>query len=152
MNDSVTIRSAGPDDAALVLEFIRELAEYERLSDEVVATEEKITQTLFGTRPAAEVLIAELNRRPAGFALFFRPIRRSWPSRGSGSRTSSSNRSSEDAESDVNCSRASRPWPSNGGAADYSGRCWIGMNRRSDFIVVSEPSPKISGRPGALWE
>ncbi len=71
MNSPLTIRSAGPGDAAMVLQFVRELAEYERLADEVSATEEAIKRTLFGPSPAAEVLIAEWDGKPAAFALFF---------------------------------------------------------------------------------
>ncbi len=71
MSSSLTIRAAGPGDAGQILEFIRELAQYERLAHEVVATEETIKSTLFGVRPAAEVVIAEWDGQPAGFALFF---------------------------------------------------------------------------------
>ena len=55
----------------LILSFIRELAEYERLSDEVVATEQALREHLFGERPVAEVVIGEEGGTPAGFALFF---------------------------------------------------------------------------------
>jgi GNAT superfamily N-acetyltransferase len=65
------IRSATRDDVPLILSFIKELAEYERLSQEVVATEEGLRDSLFGERPAAEVLIGHLGDEPAGFALFF---------------------------------------------------------------------------------
>ena len=65
------IRAATVGDVSLILGFIRELAAYERLSDEVVATEASLASTLFGPRPAAEVLIAELDGAPVGFALFF---------------------------------------------------------------------------------
>lgn len=65
------IREATRDDVPLILAFIRELAEFERLADEVVATEEILRDTLFGASPRAEVLIAELDGAPAGFALFF---------------------------------------------------------------------------------
>lgn len=65
------IRPAAEADVPLVLRFIRELAEYERLLHEVVATEERLRETLFGARPAAEVVIAEWEGAPAGFALFF---------------------------------------------------------------------------------
>lgn len=67
----LAIRFAVPDDSPAILGFIRELAEYEKLSHEVVADEVAIRTTLFGARPAAEVLIAELAGAPAGFALFF---------------------------------------------------------------------------------
>ena len=66
----LSIRFARADDTATILGFIRELAEYERLAHEVVADEPALRATLFGVRPAAEVLIAELDA-PVGFALFF---------------------------------------------------------------------------------
>ncbi|MBB4634699.1 GNAT family N-acetyltransferase [Longimicrobium terrae] len=68
---ALTIRAAAESDVPLILAFIRELAEYERLLHEVVATEERLRSTLFGPRPAAEVVIAEMDGEPAGFALFF---------------------------------------------------------------------------------
>ena len=64
------IRSATSNDVGIILGFIRDLAEYERLSHEVVADEAQLRATLFGPRPAAEVLIAE-DPEPVGFALFF---------------------------------------------------------------------------------
>jgi len=64
------IRHATPEDAAHILGFIRELAEYEGLLHEVVATEEALVETLFN-RKAAEVLIGEWGGVPVGFALFF---------------------------------------------------------------------------------
>ena len=67
----VVIRFAVPDDSPTILGFIRELAEYEKLLHEVVADEAAIRATVFGPRPAAEVLIAELAGTPVGFALFF---------------------------------------------------------------------------------
>ena len=68
---SLQIRCATAADVPQILAFICELAEYERLSDQVSATEASLQQTLFGDRPAAEVLIAQLGGVPAGFALFF---------------------------------------------------------------------------------
>jgi len=56
---------------ALVLDLIRELAGYEKLSHEVVATEDSLSEWLFGDRPVAEVLVAEHGGEAAGFALFF---------------------------------------------------------------------------------
>jgi GNAT superfamily N-acetyltransferase len=67
----ILVRSASTEDVPLILSFINELAEYERLSHEVVATEEMLREHLFGERPAAEVLIAEHGGEAAGFALFF---------------------------------------------------------------------------------
>jgi GNAT superfamily N-acetyltransferase len=65
------IRPATQADVPLVLRFIRELADFERLLHEVVATEARLRETLFGARPAAEVVIAEEDGEPLGFALFF---------------------------------------------------------------------------------
>jgi len=67
----LAIRFARADDVPTILAFIRELAEYERLADEVTADEAQLRATLFGVRPAAEVLIADLAGAPVGFALFF---------------------------------------------------------------------------------
>ncbi len=68
---SLQIRSAVREDVGTILHFIRSLAIYEKLLGDVVADEEKLTRTLFGERPYAEVLIAEWEGKPAGFALFF---------------------------------------------------------------------------------
>jgi GNAT superfamily N-acetyltransferase len=65
------IRSATEDDVPLILNLIKELAEYERLSHEVVATEEALRDSLFGGRRVAEALLGFLEDDPAGFALFF---------------------------------------------------------------------------------
>jgi len=65
------IRAATEDDAAVVLALIKDLAEYEKLSHEVEATETDIRQSLFGDRPVAEALIGELEGVPISFALFF---------------------------------------------------------------------------------
>ena len=68
---SLAIRSAGPGDEALVLSLIRELAEYERLANEVDATEEAIAAALFPEHPRVFAQIAEWHGEPAGFALWF---------------------------------------------------------------------------------
>jgi GNAT superfamily N-acetyltransferase len=65
------IVSATPAEAPVILDMIKGLADYERLSHVVVATEQQIRDTLFGPRPAAEVLLAESNDEWVGFALFF---------------------------------------------------------------------------------
>lgn len=67
----LTLRAATADDVALVLAFIRELADYERLAHEVVATEDDLARTLFCAAPAAEVVLAEWDGVAVGFALFF---------------------------------------------------------------------------------
>ncbi len=65
------IRFAQPADAGLVLDFIRKLAEYEKRLAEVTATQAAVSQTLFGEKPCAEVLILEVDGKSVGFALFF---------------------------------------------------------------------------------
>ncbi len=67
----LTIRSATPADAALILAFVRELADYENLLHEVEASEADILRDLFGTAPRVFCDIAEWDGAPAGFALWF---------------------------------------------------------------------------------
>ena len=67
----LTIREATEEDAATILSLIKDLAEYEKLSHEVEATEADIRQSLFGDRPVAEALIGELDGVAISFALFF---------------------------------------------------------------------------------
>jgi len=66
-----TVRFARPEDVPTILRLIRELAEYERLSYMVAATEDALHEHLFSESPYCEVLIAEVDRSPVGFALFF---------------------------------------------------------------------------------
>ena len=67
----LVIRTAAEDDVPLVLALIKELAEYERMADQVVATEADVHRSLFGAIPHAEAVIATLGETPVGFALFF---------------------------------------------------------------------------------
>jgi len=67
----IDIRRATPDDVPLILTFIHELASYEKLAHEVVATERDMHAALFGERPVIETVIASLNGEPVGYALFF---------------------------------------------------------------------------------
>ena len=71
MNKKLSIRFAEEKDIPVILSLIKELAQYEKLSGEVMATEEILKENLFGKRKYAEVIIAELNEKPAGQALFF---------------------------------------------------------------------------------
>ena len=68
---SLSIRSATPADLPLIAQFIRDLADYEKLAHEVRFDEAKLGEKLFGPRPYAEVLIGEIDATPQGFALFF---------------------------------------------------------------------------------
>jgi GNAT superfamily N-acetyltransferase len=69
--DRLRIVPATKSDIPLILALIKELGEYERLAHEVVATEEILTETLFGDRPYAEVIIAYFDNEPVGYALYF---------------------------------------------------------------------------------
>jgi GNAT superfamily N-acetyltransferase len=69
--DDFEIRKAGVYDVPLVLEFIRKLADYEKMSNEVTATEELLKRYLFGEEKAAEVIIGYYKGSPVGFALYF---------------------------------------------------------------------------------
>jgi GNAT superfamily N-acetyltransferase len=69
--EPLLIRDARPGDVPLLLELLRELAEYERLADQVRATEELFERALFSERPAAEALIAERGGEAVGYALYF---------------------------------------------------------------------------------
>ena len=72
MINPLRIEPATPGDVPVILDFIRQLAEYEKLSHMVVATEENIHQHVFGANPVAEVLLAYWEEAPVGFALYFR--------------------------------------------------------------------------------
>ncbi len=67
----IIIRPATEADVAFVLQFIQELADYEKLGHEVIADEARIRDSLFGENPGAEVCIAFVDDEPAGFALFY---------------------------------------------------------------------------------
>lgn len=68
---SITLRIAVESDVPVVLGFIEGLADYEKLRHACVATEDALRRTLFGERRYAEIIIAEHDGTPAGFALFF---------------------------------------------------------------------------------
>lgn len=68
---TIHLRPGMPDDVPTILRFIRELAEYEKLSHAVVATEDLLREHLFGQRAYAETLIGELNGGAVGYALYF---------------------------------------------------------------------------------
>ena len=78
MTDTITtsdpktvLRFATADDVGLILDFIRQLADYEKKMDEVVTDEDQLRKSLFGERRVAEVVIASYEGESAGFALFF---------------------------------------------------------------------------------
>lgn len=68
---SFQIRAATKADVPIILAFIKKLADYERLSHEVIATEKVLNETLFGRRRTAEIAIGFYKKEPVGFVLFF---------------------------------------------------------------------------------
>jgi GNAT superfamily N-acetyltransferase len=71
MKEQIAIRPASVGDVPLILRFVRELAAYEKLTHEVTATEDLLRRNLFGEHSSTEVLLAEWDGHPAGFAVFF---------------------------------------------------------------------------------
>lgn len=65
------IKKAVKEDASTILFFIKQLAEYENMSDDVTATTEKLEDTLFGKNSNAECVIGYYENKPVGFAIFF---------------------------------------------------------------------------------
>lgn len=71
MTDSTRIRPVKPGEEALLLDLIRELAVYEKLAQELVATPALLAESLFGSRPVCEAVFAEWQGEVVGFALWF---------------------------------------------------------------------------------
>jgi hypothetical protein len=125
------IRPATRDDAPLLLELIGELADYERLRDEVVLDATLLERHLFGERPAAEAVIAEIDGEAVGYALFFPTFSTFLGRPGCGWRTCSCGRRDAGRASGARCSHTSRAWRSRVSADGSSGRRSTGTSRRS---------------------
>ncbi len=67
----IEIRQATPEDSSLIIRFITELAIYEKLENEVVATESDIRHSLFGSDSSTKAVICNINNEPVGFAVYF---------------------------------------------------------------------------------
>jgi len=72
MDKKILIRTATENDAAAIFSLIKELAEYEKLSDQISTTEKELKETLFGKDKFVEILLAEFNGEIVGQALFFK--------------------------------------------------------------------------------
>jgi len=70
-SSQITIRAAVPGDESVIFSLIRALAEYEKLTDQVTGSEALLRSHLFGDRPYAEAILAEIDGAAVGFALFF---------------------------------------------------------------------------------
>lgn len=71
MQSELIIKQAKEEDVPLILSFIKKIAEYEKLSHEVIATEEILRESLFGEKPSAEVVFGYLNNEPVAYAVYF---------------------------------------------------------------------------------
>ena len=71
MDHKIKIRNAVPEDVHIIHQFIKELAEFEKLLDQVKTSKQELQKVLFGEKSFIEVLIAEYDNSPAGYALFF---------------------------------------------------------------------------------
>lgn len=71
MDNKIKIRNAVPEDVHIIQQFIKELAEFEKLFDQVKTSRQDLQKVLFGEKSFVEVLIAEYDKLPAGYALFF---------------------------------------------------------------------------------
>lgn len=71
MNSGFTIKQAEEKDLPLLISFIKKIAEYEKLSHEVIATEEILRESLFGKKPSAEVVFGYFGNEPAAYAVYF---------------------------------------------------------------------------------
>ncbi len=71
MNQTFQIKPATRAEVPLILQLIRELADYERAPDDAVATEAQLDKVLFGENPSAEVILAREGAEPVGFAVYF---------------------------------------------------------------------------------
>jgi hypothetical protein len=127
---SLTIRRARPGEAGLVLSFVRELAEYEKLLHEVEATEADIDAALFCNNPRLFCEIAEWNDEPAGFAVWFINFRPSAAAPAFIWKTCSSARRSAARALARRCWCISRNNALRMAGRDCNGRCWTGMRRR----------------------
>jgi len=72
MNKKIFVRSATENDVPIMFALIKELADYEKLSDQISTSEEQLKNTLFGVDSFVEVLIAEFEGKTVGYALFFK--------------------------------------------------------------------------------
>ena len=146
MTPGLRIVPATERDVPLILGFIRKLADYEKLSHEVIATEEGLRDGLFGARPMAEVLLAYWGDEPAGFALYFHNFSTFVGKPGIYLEDLFVEPAAAAGESGK---PSSLKWPAShvSASADASnGRCWIGIVRPSTSIAAWARLPRTSGR------
>lgn len=124
----MTFRFAKEKDCAIILGFIRALADYEHMSDQVVATEALLREWIF-EKKKAEVLFACEGEQEVGFALFFHNFQHFWVAPASTLRTCSYSQSFGAWATEKRSSGNWRRSPSSGDAADWNGPVWTGIGR-----------------------
>lgn len=149
MRQGVTIRHAERSDVPVILHFIRELAAYENMLDEVVADEALLEEWIFD-KQKAEVLLAVVDGREVGFALFFHNFSTFLGRAGFISRTCSYCRNIAGAAVARRCSRSLPPSPSSVDVVAWSGHVWIGTSHPSASTCHLVPSRWTSGRSTGL--
>ena len=122
------IRPVTERDVSLVLVFIKELAQYEQMGDQVTATEDAVRTALFGPTPRAEAVLAVLGDTPVGFALFFAISLRFWRNRVSILRIFMCGLSFEGADMGAACWLTWLGWLGIRAAVESNGLCLIGTN------------------------
>ena len=132
---------------SLILSFIRKLAEYEKLSHQVVATEEHIREHVFGANPVAEVLLAYWDERTGGLrAVLSQFLHVSRPGRHLSGRSFRGARVSRKRNRQSAADRGWRRLPWSADTDACNGRCWIGTRRPSSFIAAWARFRWMNGR------
>ena len=134
------IREATPNDVPAILDLIRQLAAYEKLSHLVEATEERLGQTLFPTegKPAAKCIMAFVDGKPAGYAVYFTTYSTFLAKPGLYLEDLFVKPELRNAGSVERSSFTSHGWPANAAADEWNGLSWIGTDRRSNSMRRSE--------------
>ncbi len=134
MGSNVSLRSATPADIDTVFGLVKALAEYENLSHAVTGNADLLKDHLFGARPFAEVILAEVASKAAGFALFFITIQHSLPDQEFTWKTCLSCLITVAWELPQACSPTWQNGQSLRAVDDLNGAYWTGMNPRSPSI------------------
>lgn len=140
------IRKADRQDIPVILELIKELAEYEKLAHEVTATEERLQNALFGSRPFAEAVMADYKGESVGFALYFHNFSTFLGRRDSTWRISMYVLTPEGRESVGPCWSIWLNLRGSETAAGWNGPFWIGTSPRSSFTEHSMRHRWMNGR------
>ena len=140
------IRTTTEADVPVILDLIRELAEYERAPDEVVTNEAELREVLFGAQRSAEVLLALEEGQPVGFAVYFFSFSTWLAGRGFIWKIFLFGLPHAGKVMAGPCWNVWRGSRMNAVAGGWNGRCSIGTSRRSSFIRSSARNRNRNGR------